>query len=68
MAQRKVTVRLKHGRKGFTFLVDGSVNAKTTCYYTRKSAAVRGVSRFMGSKPHAIVDETGVSFRNRPKK
>lgn len=64
---RKATVRLKLGKRGFHFLQDGSVNAKKTCYYTRKDSAIVGVRRFMGTKPYKLVDETGVSYRGNPK-
>ncbi len=63
MAQRKVTVRWRHGKRGFTFLVDGSVNEKRTCYYITKRSLWRGTKRYMGDRPHTVIDETGVSYR-----
>lgn len=65
--QRKVTVRLKWGKRGFHFLEDGSVNRKGTSYYTMKRSLIRGVARFMGNRPHTVVDETGRTWRNNPK-
>lgn len=66
--QRKVTVRLKYGKRGFSFLVDGSTNSKRLCYYTKKRALLKGVERFLGSQPYTIVDGTGMSHRNNKKK
>lgn len=69
MSKKKVTVRWRYGKKGFTFLVDGAVNEKRLCYYTTKRALWRGTMRYMGDRPHTIVDETGVSYRgNKLKK
>lgn len=65
---RKVTVRLKHGKRGFWFVEDGSVNRKSTSFYTFKKAAILGAARHMGTKPYRIVDETGVTHRGNPVK
>lgn len=69
MSKKKVTVRWRYGKKGFTFLVDGSVNEKRTCYYTSKRSLWRGTARYMGDRPYTVVDETGVTYRgNKLKK
>lgn len=67
--KKKVTVRWRYGKKGFTFLVDGAVNEKRLCFYSTKCALLLGTKRFMGDRPYTVVDETGVSYRgNKLKK
>ena len=68
MSKKKTTVRWRYGKKGFSFLVDGTVNEKRLCYYTTKRALLKGTERYMGDRPYTVVDETGVSYRNNPKK
>lgn len=68
MATKKVTVRWRYGKKGFTLLVDGAVNEKRLCYYTTKRALYTGTKRYMGGRPFTVVDETGVSYRGNKKK
>lgn len=68
MSKRKTKVIWKLGKKGFTFLVDGVVNSKTTVFYTTKRALAKGTARFMGEKPYTVDDQTGVSWRGRPVK
>lgn len=68
MSKKKTTVRWRYGKKGFSFLVDGTVNEKRLCYYTTKRALLKGTARFMGDRPCTVVDETGMSYRNNPKK
>lgn len=67
--QRKATVRLKLGKRGFHFFLDGSVNDKRNVFYTTKRAAQKGIKRFMVGKLYRVVDETGVTHRgNKMKK
>lgn len=68
MSKRKTKVIWKLGKKGFTFLVDGVVNSKTTVFYTTKRALAMGTKRFMAGKPYTVDDQTGVSYRGRPVK
>ena len=41
---------------------------KRLCYYTTKRALLKGTERFMNDRPYTVVDETGMSYRNNPKK
>ncbi len=67
--QRKVTVRLRHGNKGFRFVIDGSVNEGKKSFYTTKRALLKGVARAQANDKRTfhVVDETGMSFRGNPK-
>ncbi len=72
MNKRKVTVRwvlTKHKNQPFTFVVDSVVDSGPRIRYSTKRSLWRGTMRYMGDRPHTIVDETGVSYRgNKLKK
>jgi len=68
MAKKKVTVRLKYGKSGFRFVIDGSVNEGKKSFYTTKRALVKGVRRAQDNdmRTFNVVDETGMTWRGNP--
>lgn len=70
MANKKVTVRLKYGKRGWHYVIDGSANEGKKCFYTTRRALETGLKRAQNNDKRTfnLVDETGVTWLGKKKK